>query len=686
MGSKERSIVGFLIVATASACGEPELESQTEVAALLGASKPRAMYIPVPEEHLTISGAVDTLVGRPRRGGVLFAGPGQAPLPIFLNRNGGTYSPGPDDSRQNTSIVPNGVSTIDPFSGTNAEWQGVVDCMTDMFSRFNAVIVETEPVGGEYIEAVISGRPQDVGLPNGVGGVAPIDTSRCRIIPNAIVYAFAEVYGGNSQDICETTAQEVAHALSLGHEFYCPDPMTYLGGCGDKEFRDYDAQCGEYQAVPCDCNRALQNSVEVIIDKLGAFSGVPPPPPPNDPLPPTVSIASPSSGATLPDNSTITIEVDATDNFTVAATELVWQFSNTTFPCPYTGNGGAVTCTRSGTRSTWSLRVGQGDRTFYAVARDSVGNEAQTPPITIHLGTAPPPPPGDTTPPVVAITSPAPNATVPANSTLQITATASDNNALASVELMWIFSGDAFQCPFNGQGVSCAVNGNTYTWNVTVGVGTRRFAVRAIDLAGNITTTAEQDIILNTAAPPPTNPGGDLVAEDNDRWGQTFPARCGTAIDLSVQNGDEDWFSYDVLPGVMVQIGINAAVGSVVTLEILDDAQAQLAVSTNIVDDGGVLAATSNSNKIYARVTTPSPNVSYRLSAICASPPEMMNPPAMNPPAMNPPAQNPENNDQGFMVRGPLGGGCGCDTIPGSSGSASAMLALLAIGFVLRRR
>ena len=76
-----------------------------------------------------------------------------------------------------------------------------------MFGPYNAVIVEVEPPNGEYIEAVIGGFPQELGLPNGVGGVAPIDSSRCRIIPNAIVYAFAGVYGNQMQDVCETAAQ-----------------------------------------------------------------------------------------------------------------------------------------------------------------------------------------------------------------------------------------------------------------------------------------------------------------------------------------------------------------------------------------------------------------------------------------------------------------------------------------------
>lgn len=657
--------------------------------------KPRPIYLEVPEEHLSVSGAVDTLVGRPRRGPYLYAGPGQAPLPIYLNRNGGTYSPGPDDSRNNTSIVPNSPSTVSAFSGSNAQWATVVDCLTEMFSPYNAVIVETEPASGEYIEAVIGGFPQELDLPNGVGGVAPIDSNRCRIIPNAVVYAFAGVYGNQMRDVCETAAQEIAHALSLDHEFHCPDPMTYLSGCGDKTFRDFDAQCGEYSARACNCGRPSQNSVDVLIEKLGAFNGTPPPPPPNDPVPPVVNITAPGNGDTFPENSTITVTVDATDNLAIASTELVWQFTNATFPCPYTGSGGAVTCSRNGNVSTWQIRVGQGDRTFFARARDTAGNQVDTPPRTIHLGTAQPPPVNDTTPPVAAITAPAPGASMPANSTIQIVANVSDDQGLASVDLVWTFTGDTFPCPYSGQTVSCTASGGVYTWNISVGVGTRRFQVRAVDLAGNTTNTPEQDVTLTTqpTTPPPNPTGPDLVAEDNDAPNQAFPTRCGTAIDLVVTNGDDDWFSYEVAPGTTVAIGITAAAGSVIGLELFDPALNALASTTDVLMAGGSVSATVNGTSVLARISTAATATPYRLSAVCstAEPPPSnppTNPPPTNPPATNPPAQNsPEGTGQPARAldeRGDLRGGCGCTT----HGPSTTPLALLALGglLVFRRR
>jgi hypothetical protein len=599
---------------------EPIAPEQISVESV--AIRPRGITLTMPLEHTLASGGIQTFVDRPAKRGIIFAGPGQPPLPIFLNRFGGTYSPGQDDSRANTSIVPNQRSTVTAYNGGDGEWSQVVSCLTDMFAPYNVVIVENEPAGGEYIEAVIGGSPQQVGLPSGVGGVAPIDEFRCNIIPNAIVFAFSNVVGSDPQASCEIAAQEIAHAISLDHEYHCPDPMTYLGGCGNKTFRDFDAQCGEYQPRACNCGRTRQNSVQVLTDKLGTNSGMPPPPPPNDPNPPTVQIDAPANGATLPPDSTITVQATATDDLQIAATELVWEFTNSTFPCPYSGGGGSVTCTRSGNVSTWQLRVGQGDRTFLVRARDTANNVTETQRFTIHLGTMNPMP-MDTTPPVASIQSPADGATLQSNSTIRVLASASDDVGLASVELVWAFGGDAFPCPFNGQGVSCTQMGGTYTWSLNVGVGTRQFSVRAIDLAGNRFETPTRTVTLGETMMP--DPGADGVAEENDAPGQAFPGRCGNAIDLVVSAADEDWFAFDAPANTAVEVGIAANAGTVIGVELYSsDAATKLAETTDILANGGSLRGLSQGPTLLARITTPNTTgVGYRLTALC----EMVTPP-----------------------------------------------------------
>jgi MYXO-CTERM domain-containing protein len=603
-------------------------DAPVESSAALSSELPRVrgITLEVPIEHTLASGGVETLVGR-RTGPITFAGPGEPPLPIYLNRNGGTYSPGNDDSRQNTSIVPNRRSTVDAYAGTNAQWNEIVTCLIDMFAAYNVVMVETEPGAGEYIESVIGGSPQQVGLPSGVGGVAPIDSFQCNIIPNAIVFTFSAVVGNDPRTSCEIAAQEIAHAISLDHEYHCPDPMTYLGGCGDKSFRDFDAQCGEYQPRACNCNRQLHNSVEILTEKLGLNTGLPPVMPPNDPIPPVVQITSPADNANLPQDSTITVTADASDDMTLSATELIWEFSNSVFGCPYNGNAGAVTCTRSGNTSTWNIRVGQGDRRFSVRARDAANNVTTTPVRTIHLGTSTPPP-MDQNPPVVGVTSPADGETLTANATIRVVATATDDQGLAGVELVWGASTTSnFPCPFNGTGVSCTTSGGTYTWDLAVGVGTRRFSISAVDLAGNRAETQQRQIFLSTeTGMPPT--GADTVAEPNNTAGEAFPARCGNAIDLVVTAGNEDWFTFDAPANTSVQVVVGAAAGTVIGVELYTaDGATTLASTADVLGQGGSVTGLSQGPVILSKITTNGAATTYRLTALCINTEPPVNPP-----------------------------------------------------------
>jgi uncharacterized protein (TIGR03382 family) len=604
---------------------EAAVRAQLQQRGLRPFLRPRPIVLEVPWEHARASGGKDTLVGEDHDDRDLaFAGPGQPPLKIFLNRNGGTYSPGQDDSRRNTSIVPTRVSQIGAFPYSDTAWNSLVDCVTDQFARFNVQIVETEPPSNErYVEHVVGGRPGDVGLPNGVGGVAPIDNFNCSVIDIAINYTFAAVYG-DVQSICETAAQEIAHSFSLDHELFCPDPMTYLGGCGAKTFQDSNQPCGEFQARSCNCNRPSQNSVQIMLQKLGPADGSNPvEPPPEDPTPPTVTITSPSDGAGLLQDSTITITANATDNVAIAATELVWDFSGDTFGCPTTVGGGALTCTRTGNVSTWSVRVGQGQRTFSVRARDTAGNVSETSKRTITLsadGTAPPPPPStDTTAPSANIAAPADGAVLAANSTMQVVANVSDDVALASVELLWRATGDVFPCPFSGQAVTCEQSGTTFTWTLNVGVGLRPFAVRAIDTAGQTTTTAERTIELSTDDVP-VNPGDpDTVGEPNDDANTAFPIRCGSAIDLVVASDNEDWFAIDAPADTAVELGIAVTGSGTVGLSLLTATGADVLASTDdIVAEGGALRAVSAGPAVLARVRTAAGAVGYRLTATCS--------------------------------------------------------------------
>jgi MYXO-CTERM domain-containing protein len=232
-----------------------------------------------------------------------------APKPriIYLNYDGGTYTSGSNNSSTNRSSIVSGSAYIAPWGSATAR-ATVTACVEDIFSPFDITIVTDDPGDIEHIEAVTAGRPQDVGMGSGVGGVSPFS---CGVINRSIVFSFAEVYGSSYQSLCHTVAQEAAHSFGLDHEYLCKDPMTYLNGCGAKTFQDVDAQCGEYSARACQCGGSTQNSVQMLLDASG----------PSGPgLPPDVSITSPPNGATVDPG--FIIEVAASDDKGLERVEL----------------------------------------------------------------------------------------------------------------------------------------------------------------------------------------------------------------------------------------------------------------------------------------------------------------------------------------------------------------------------
>lgn len=141
-----------------------------------------------------------------------------------------------------------------------------------------------------------------------------------------------------------------------------------------------------------------------------------------------------------------------------------------------------------GEYSSRSCACGRPRQNSVKVLLSQVGPASGEPP--------PPPPPGQA--PEVRIDSPAEGAVLPADTTLRIVATATDDVQVSKVELLWRYNGAVFPCP----GDRCAVSGSTYTFSLPVGSGERRFQVRATDNQGRTTTTTERVIQLDKGNAP----------------------------------------------------------------------------------------------------------------------------------------------------------------------------------------
>lgn len=463
----------------ACACTEVTVESTAPLVDLDDtASVPRGLYVITP----SAAAESETEVGWTA-----------APVHriIYMNKNGGTYVPGFNNSSTNRSSIPSQTSAVGPYEGTAAQWTQLLTCVRNQFARFDVEVTDVDPGAAPHIESVMGGNPQDVGMGAGVGGVSPMNND-CSVVERSIVFTFTRVIS-SVQSECEVAAQEIGHSLGMDHEYLCADPMTYLFGCGAKSFQDVDAQCGENSPRACMCNRPSQNSVRHLMATLGPAGAPPPPPPPppGDTAPPAVAITSPAAGATLPANAALTVTATATDNVGVTAVDLLWTQPSglVTVNCGAPPSG--VTCSFSGGTATWRFNVGTGARSLAVRARDAAGNTTTTPARSITLGSAPPPPPPDAAP-AVSLDAPAQGAQVRRGTRIQVRSTAADDEQVVQVRLAWTSpSGTTYY-------TLSSLGGTTYGIDLDLSpsavAGTRTLVLTATDNDGNASTTAARTI------------------------------------------------------------------------------------------------------------------------------------------------------------------------------------------------
>jgi len=160
-----------------------------------------------------------------------------------------------------------------------------------------------------------------------------------------------------------------------------------------------------------------------------------------DTVPPTVSITSPAAGATVSGTAVI-LSASASDNVAVASVQ---------FKVDSVSTGSPVT-TAPYTSAINTTTLSNGNHTLTAVATDTSGNTATSAAVTVQVNNTAP----DTTPPTVSMTAPANGATV--SSTVTVSANASDNVAVASVQ---------FQLDNVNVGTADTASPYTYSWDTT---------------------------------------------------------------------------------------------------------------------------------------------------------------------------------------------------------------------------
>lgn len=182
---------------------------------------------------------------------------------VFLNRGGGTFTPGPNDdaSTNTTPVAGNMTRTLAAFPFGDPSWTAVKQCVVQGLAPFNVTVTDVDPGAARHHEIVVSTRFWDAGN-QGVRSISTFTCPSAGLPASGIAFVFAEAIGDMPGAICDDAVSQLASAVAgLDHSRDCKDFLgTFQPACGMRSFLDREIACGEQTDRPCSCGGMTQNS------------------------------------------------------------------------------------------------------------------------------------------------------------------------------------------------------------------------------------------------------------------------------------------------------------------------------------------------------------------------------------------------------------------------------------------
>jgi hypothetical protein len=196
---------------------------------------------------------------------------------IYLNRVGGTFTKGPDDSSSNVASIVSGPLTVDPPNLPDAQWTALKSCLATMVAPFRITLTEVDPGTAPHREMVFVGNWAATGFSNNFTGVAPSAcvTPAADALSRGVLLINPKPFGSQTQALCESAGQTLANSFGLDAELHCPDVTSNIFSCGvAKSFVDITVPCGDTEGSPhpCRCGGTEQNSYQWLVKMAGAAS------------------------------------------------------------------------------------------------------------------------------------------------------------------------------------------------------------------------------------------------------------------------------------------------------------------------------------------------------------------------------------------------------------------------------
>jgi hypothetical protein len=184
---------------------------------------------------------------------------------VYLNRDGATFTQGPESTVDNTTLVVAEETVFEPHPHGPNNWSSLAGCVRAGLSQFHIDVVEEDPGPVDHTEIVFSTSWTNP-------DVASISAFSCNAYRSAPAFVFGDLFAESDWPAeCDLALQQFGVvAAGLDHSYECRDYMSYLrSGCDGKEWVDEPLPCGELEERDCKCDRASQNSYQIMLETFG---------------------------------------------------------------------------------------------------------------------------------------------------------------------------------------------------------------------------------------------------------------------------------------------------------------------------------------------------------------------------------------------------------------------------------
>jgi hypothetical protein len=192
--------------------------------------------------------------------------PAAAPVVVFLDRAGGTWTPGATDSRTNTSALVDQSTFVPAWSVAPASWTTLMACVAKKFEAFNVKVTDVDPNADSHIEIVFA--PGNLSLFSGATSNGPLT---CTVLRNSVAFVSTNYAEANLDNGCAAVASQVGYSLGLESVTACPDAMSFpQASCPTAGFTNTALSCGNSVAQACGCQAGTtQNSYARLLAVTG---------------------------------------------------------------------------------------------------------------------------------------------------------------------------------------------------------------------------------------------------------------------------------------------------------------------------------------------------------------------------------------------------------------------------------